>query len=177
MIRISRRSFISLPFASNPVHTHKLSKRVGLPPDILFDVVSDVASYKTFIPFVTNSSIYSVDSSTGLPNKAGFEIGWHNYEETMICDVDCTKNRRVFSKATSTLMFDFLQNEWIFDPILDKPSGQSLTRVDLNLQYRFKNPLLNSVSSMFQHQVSKIMIESFLKRAIQMQKKNSRKVN
>lgn len=168
---IFRRTFVSFLSPFNPVHKHHLSKRVNIPPNIIFDVVSDVTKYKTFIPFVKDSFITEYHPETKMPCKAGFSIGWHEYDERMICDVSCRKDERVFSKISSSLVFDHLENEWTFDLIEDKTSRSTMTQVNLNLQYRFKNPLLNSLSSIFQSQVSQIMIDSFLKQAIEKQKK------
>lgn len=154
-----------MPFVPNPVHKYSISRHVGIPPNILFEVVSDVKSYKNFIPFVTESFISQYDLSTNLPQKAGFRIGWKDYDEYMVCDVTCQKDKLVFSEVTSSMVFDTLQNEWRFESVQSGPSDKAITKVSLNLQYRFKNPLFNSVSSIFQSQVSEIMVDSFLRRA------------
>lgn len=141
---------------------------------MIFDVVSDVTNYKTFIPFVNDSFVHNLDPTTNLPNKAGFSIGWHDYDEHMVCDVDCRKDERVFSRVRSSLVFDHLENEWTFTSVNSDGGQLPITQVNLHLQYRFKNPLLNSLSSIFQSQVSQIMIDSFLKQAITMQGKERR---
>lgn len=170
---VARRTFVLIPFDFNPLHTYRISKKVDIPPSILFDVVSDVASYKTFIPFVTESFVSEVDFRTKLPQKAGFNIGWDQYNERMICDVSCLKDERVFSRAISTDIFEHLQNEWKFELVKNGCNQRVSTKVSLNLQYRFKNPLFNSISSVFQSQVSQVMIDSFLKRATERQKQSN----
>lgn len=171
---VQKRAFVSFPSSLNPIHTYRLSRRVAIQKSVIFDVVSDVTNYKTFIPFVNDSFVQNIDPTTKLPNKAGFSIGWHDYDEHMVCDVDCRKDERVFSRVRSSLVFDHLENEWTFTSVNPDCGQLPITQVNLHLQYRFKNPLLNSLSSIFQSQVSQIMIDSFLKQAITMQEKARR---
>lgn len=153
----------SLFNSSSGLHTHHLTKRVGVSPQDLFRVVSDVERYKEFVPFVTQSFIDTYDD-TGLPTQGGFRVGWRDYDEQFVCRLRCVANRSVVAESMTTLLFEHLHNEWKFRPAASR-LAQPHTVVDFSLLFKFKNPLYNTVSALFQDRVSKIMIDAFEKRA------------
>lgn len=146
-------------------NTFRLTKRVSVPPHLLFNVVSDVARYHEFVPFVTRSFINERNEETGMPTKGGFRVGWKNYDEEFVCRLNCIENRRVEAESLTTLLFEYLNNDWSFKPIRSRLSNEMHTAVELTLRFKFKNPLYNTVSSLFQDQVSEIMITAFETRA------------
>lgn len=163
-----RRLFFNLARNVDDFQTYRITKRVNVPPNMLFEVVSDVNKYKDFIPFVTESFVSKYDPTSKLPSEAGFRVGWKEYDELFTCKVDCTQDQRVFSKSLTTLVFEDLQNEWTFRPIKNNFTNEVSTEASLSLKYRFKNPIYNTVASLFQSRVSEIMIEAFQKRAMEM---------
>lgn len=165
------RQFFSLARDPQQYQVYRIKKRVNVSPQILFDVVSDVTKYKEFIPFVTESFVSRYDTNTKLPSEAGFRVGWREFDEHFTCKVDCTLNERVFSKSLTTLLFDDLQNEWTFEAIPNKFTNEITTEASLLLKYKFKNPIYNTVSSLFHSRVSQIMIDAFQKRALDLKVK------
>lgn len=59
-------------------------------------------------------------------------------------------------------MFNVLYSKWTISPsqISDKACN-----VKLDLEFQFKNPMYNMVSSQFAPAVSEVMVEAFTKRA------------
>lgn len=149
--------------SSSGLHTHRLTKKVSVPPQDLFRVVADVDRYGEFVPFVTHSFIDKYDD-TGLPTQGGFRVGWRDYDEQFVCKLCCVADKSVVAESMTTLLFEYLHNEWKFHPTGSR-LAQPHTVVDFSLLFRFKNPLYNTVSALFQDRVSKIMIEAFEKRA------------
>lgn len=166
---LPHRKIFSSAFGNGGANTHRLTKRVSVPPHLLFNVVSDVARYKEFVPFVTNSFIDHRDEKTGLPIQGGFRVGWKDYDEQFLCKLDCVKDRSIVAESMTTQLFDHLHNKWEFKPVGSRLSRETHTVVDFTLEFKFNNPLYNTVSSIFQDRVSKIMIEAFEKRAKELQ--------
>lgn len=159
------RTFFNLASASQ--QTFKVSKKINVPPSLLFDIVSDVSRYNEFVPFVTKSFINKY-LDTKLPLEAGIRVGWKHYDEEFTCNLTCKKDLQVISESITILLFDNLRNEWNFKEVKNRFTNELATHMELKLQYRFKNPIYNTVSSMFQNQVSELMIKAFEERALQL---------
>lgn len=151
---------------STTQQNYKVSKKINVPPSILFDIVSDVSRYDEFVPFVTKSFINKYLESK-LPTEAGIRVGWKQYDEEFTCNIFCTKDKQVISESITILLFDHLRNEWNFKEVKNRFTNELATLMELKLQYKFKNPVYNAVSAMFQSQVSDLMIKAFEERAMQ----------
>lgn len=161
----SRRTFFHL--ASTSQQTYKVSKKINVPPSLLFEIVSDVSRYEEFVPFVTKSFINKYLQEK-LPTEAGIRVGWKQYDEEFTCNISCIKDKQVISESITILLFDNLRNEWNFKEVKNRFTQELSTFMELKLQYKFKNPVYNAVSSMFQSQVSELMINAFEERAMQL---------
>lgn len=147
------------------VQTFKASRSVNAPPHILFGVVADVDKYQQFLPYVSDSFISKRDPN-GLAAEAGLRVSWRSYTETFTCSLLCAKDEHVVAELTNCPMFDLLHTEWRFTPLPNRFTKDVSTRVDFDLRYKFANPLYNTVLSLFQKQLSDIMIKEFEKRAL-----------
>lgn len=162
---VPRRTFFNLP-GKNEVQTFTVSKTMFCKPQLMFDVVSNVDEYGKFIPFVETSYITSRDPS-GNPSNAGIQIGWKNVDEKFDCKLHCVPHSKVIAESLTHTLFDKLHTEWNIAP----SKNENRCEVDLTLQYKFKNPMYNAISSMFSDQVTAIMIDAFEKRVQQLQKR------
>lgn len=168
-----RRLLFSSVSGEGSANTHRLTKRVQVPPYLLFQVVSDVSRYKEFVPFVTESFVNCRDEITNLPTQGGFRVGWRDYDEQFVCSLQCIQDQRIVSESITTLLFEYLRNEWEFKPVMSRVTKDVHTIADLTLRFKFKNPLYGTISSIFQDRVSQIMIEAFEKRAKALVDENS----
>lgn len=175
------RTFFSLPSTLNSEpQSHKVSERINVSPEQIYNVVADVAKYHEFVPFCEESFINSRDENNE-PTEAGLRVGWKQFDEKFTCKLQCTPSEKIIAESITILLFHNLHCQWVFKPVKNlgviNPSG---CQIDLTLKYNFKNPLYNTVSSMFADQVSKIMLKAFRQRAMQqkLQKKfKDREVN
>lgn len=173
----SRRNFFSL---SNQPQSHRVSERINVSPQQIYNVVADVAKYHEFVPFCEESFINSRDECD-QPTEAGLRVGWKQFDEQFTCKLQCTPNKLIIAESITILLFHNLNCHWEFKEVKNlgviNPMG---CQIDLTLKYDFKNPLYNAVSSMFADQVSKIMLKAFQQRAMQqkLQKKfKDREIN
>lgn len=174
-MRPQKRFFFNLSNAGLGVQHFKLSKKVSVPPSLLFRIVSDVSKYHEFLPFVSESFIDKWDEETKLPKQGGLRVGWNQFDEAFTCNIVCDKDKSVRAESVTILLFEFLDNKWTFQEVKNQFTLELLTFVNLELRYQFKNPLYNSVSSLFQNQVSQIMMKAFEERALDMKIKHKLK--
>lgn len=162
---LTNRRCFGIASSLNSEQSHRVTKKVSASPQLLFEIVSDVQKYNEFVPFVLKSFINKYDDQTKLPTEAGLRVGFKLYDEEFTCQLQCEKNAKVIAESTSILLFENLWNEWKFKEVKNGYSNEATTLVEVNLRYKFKNPLYNAVASLFQDQVSNIMIQAFEQRA------------
>lgn len=173
MIRVptyyqSRRTFLGLGSSANHQRTFRVARKVNVSPSLIFLVVADVLKYHEFVPFVTHSFVNERAQETNLPSEAGFRVGWKQYDEKFTCKLSCIKDKQVIAESVTVLLFNQLYNEWNFKEVKNRFTNELDTYVELVLRYKFKNPLYNTMCSLFQHQVSETMIQAFEARAMQL---------
>lgn len=163
-----QRSFFKLPTPFGTIddglQKYQVKKVVNVPPSKMFEIVSDVSKYKEFVPFVEDSYISNKDA-LGLPTAAGLRVGWKQFDEEFQCKLRCQRDVLVIAESMSILLFELLYTKWNLREVKNVGTSSSC-EVTLALKYSFKNPLYNTVSSLFSDQVSKIMINAFEERAM-----------
>lgn len=182
----ARRHFFDLP----GTEVIKLSESRILPykPDTLYTIISDVDKYREFIPYCQQSRVtkWSSPDKNGKkwPEQADLKVGWGGFEETytskLFCvpgsivealggDAKTTLNKSqlahhsqasIDAPATSNAMFKKMATKWSI-----KPEGDERTKVDLNVEFQFSNPLYGAVSKAVAPKLAETMIEAFEKRA------------
>lgn len=162
------RTFLSLPFVPQ---THKVSRVINAPVSDVYEVVSNVNKYNQFVPFVQESFIKKRDAN-GEPTNGGLRVGWKQFDEVFECDLVCVPGKKVAANSVTISLFEYLLSEWAFRPL--KRGKQEVCVVDFSLEYKFKNPLYNTVSGMFQDQVTLVMIGAFQRRVAEVQHQRSR---
>ncbi|KAK6197399.1 uncharacterized protein RJT21DRAFT_3494 [Scheffersomyces amazonensis] len=180
-IIVQARSFVNLPkpislFKSEP-QAYEITKVItSCNSKLLFEIVSSVDQYQTFIPFLHDSFVSHRDEVTGLPLVAGLRVGWKQYDEIFNCNIKTITNKQVIAESVSDdheanlntsreSVFEFLRTEWNFVDVT-----QNKCKVHLKLNYQFKNPLYNSLSSLFNQQITDIMIKAFESRVRELQR-------
>ncbi|UPK93590.1 hypothetical protein LCI18_004525 [Fusarium solani-melongenae] len=173
-----RRSFISFP-SSEPQRL-TATRTLPYPSEPLYDLISDVDSYSSFVPYCSKSRVTrwsDPDSETGrrYPTLADLHVGWGGFDEVFTSRLRCVPGRSVEaisgditpggSGPDASAVFRNLVTRWSVRPIAGPPTPR--TEVHLNIDFQFTNPLYGAVSAAVSDKVAALMIEAFEKRARQ----------
>ena len=146
-----RRAFVSNPL-SGPQHL-TASRILHYPARVIYDVISDVASYSHYVPYCQNSVVTKTSSPTSdgktYPEEAKLVIGLNdNMSEEFWSRVYCvpeTVVEAVSGNADTTLFSDEIKHHTARPPADQDPSRKDtilshlLTRWTLR-QYPYKPP-------------------------------------
>ncbi|CAK5275678.1 unnamed protein product [Mycena citricolor] len=167
--RSPKRHLFSLPDLSTILpggtsrQTYQEQKVLPYTRAQLYDVVSDVSSYRHFIPFCTSSTILNRSKGTPLVLEAELTVQFLALKESYVSRVTCVPLESVEAVASSaTPLFKELKTTWRFAPAPSESPHATLVRLDL--AYEFASPIHAAVSSSFFGQVSKLMVEAFERR-------------
>ncbi len=181
-----RRHFFDLP--GSEVISLSESRVFLYKPATLYKIISDVDSYKSFIPYCQASRVtkWSSPDKDGKrwPEEADLKIGWGGFEETYTSKLFCVPGsivealggearttlsaeqlrqhdpKRINAPATSNAIFKKMATKWSIQPV-----GADRTKVDLSIEFQFSNPLYGAVSQAVAPKMAQTMIEAFDKRA------------
>ncbi|KAH3681534.1 hypothetical protein WICPIJ_007515 [Wickerhamomyces pijperi] len=149
--------------------TYIISRQLTHPPELFYEVVSDVSRYKEFIPYCTDSFINQRDQETNLPTVAGLRVGFQSFDEEFTCNLKCSKNIIIAESITHSL-FQKLYTKWT---IIENAKGT--TSMVLELRFKFKSLIYNKVSSIFARKVSELVIKAFDDRALALRREERKK--
>ncbi|KAF8868302.1 dehydrase and lipid transport-domain-containing protein [Mucidula mucida] len=161
-------SFPDFPSFSPLEQTHH--ERKIFPPSDLYNIVSDVASYPTFIPYCTATRVLRTSERNGATlMDAEMTVGFMSFEESYVSKVTCKPHESVQAVASSsTPLFKTLTTTWRFQPaphaLPTDDCGPTL--VTLDLSFAFASPVHAAVSSAFFGQVSTMMVKAFEQRCL-----------
>lgn len=125
-------------------------------PEQMFDLVADVGSYPEFLPWVVGARVRS-QSETLL--VADLIVGFKMFRETFTSRVTLERPHHVHVDYVNGPL-KHLHNDWRF-----APHGDSGTVVDFNVDFAFKNRLLEAmVGAVFSEALSR-MVAAFETRA------------
>ncbi|RVD83451.1 uncharacterized protein DFL_007837 [Arthrobotrys flagrans] len=152
------RTFI-LP---TPSQRLTVSRHLRHPPSELFTLISDISSYSSFVPFCVKSTVTSTTPPPdSFPTTADLRVGWGGYDETFT------------SKVIENGIFEVLRARWVVNnKNKDKDgrdSGNGMvemrkeweSKVDLEIEYKFANPLYAVMSEAVVPVVAGKIIEAF----------------
>ncbi|RAK71784.1 ubiquinone-binding COQ10-like protein [Aspergillus fijiensis CBS 313.89] len=198
-----RRTFLSsfLPGSgsngsdNDSSRTRRLTATRTLPysPAPLFEVISDVQSYSSFLPFLTASTVTHRDPTTQYPTRAFLTVGYGPLSETFTSKVDCDPQRLTVTAQSGARfgvakkdgqavssggggggfgfpgaeegIFEYLSTKWeLADVTAEMDGGRSMTRVHLEIGFEFKNQWHATMMSAVEGQMAGVMIEAFEKR-------------
>ncbi|KAI0047336.1 hypothetical protein FA95DRAFT_1519035 [Auriscalpium vulgare] len=109
----------------------------------LYDVVADVASYSSFIPFCTQSRVLNIRPSARLPDATILEgeltVSFLTFKESYVSEVTCRPYESVQAVASSaTPLFKSLSTTWRFQPSSPR-SPHSSTHIPINRENHHHN--------------------------------------
>ncbi|KAI9884642.1 MAG: hypothetical protein M1823_003562 [Watsoniomyces obsoletus] len=92
-----QRTFVTPSWPTElPTQTLTASRTLSYPAPLLYDIIADVNSYSTFLPYCTSSRVTrwsepdtSHPSQRRWPYQATLKVGWSSFEETVISRVYC----------------------------------------------------------------------------------------
>ncbi|KAK6334056.1 hypothetical protein TWF696_002558 [Orbilia brochopaga] len=171
----TRRTFIT-----PPQQTFTATRRIAYPPAALFNLISDVASYDKFVPFCLASTVTATSPPPDrFPVRADLRVGWGAFDETFTSQVTCARGKNsgrdvaggvVEADATQNSMFEVLRARWVIDGegkgAVGGGEGRA-SKVDLEIDYKFANPLYAALSEAVMPSVAGKIVEAFEARAEQ----------
>lgn len=180
-----RRTFFPNPFASEK-QTLTASRTLSYPTSVIYDTISDVSSYSTFIPYCQSSEVTKASrpaaNGKSYPEEAKLTIGFNSdVSEAFWSRIYCQPEKVVEAVAglsESALspeevphhnprplaQQDPTRNEAVLTQLattwkLTPRNGE--TDVSLAIEYQFANPLYGALSAAAAPKVAEKMIEAF----------------
>lgn len=147
----SNRSFFT---NDNQAKRHQERKLLRVPIEHIYGVVSDVAQYKQFVPWCTNSTI--IEQKDGFL-RAELAVGFKYLNEKYISEVTLDQPNSVVAISNQAGMFEFLRSQWKFAPASDPKN----TWVTFQIEFKFTSSLYNEISELFMQEVVKQMVKAF----------------
>lgn len=120
----------------------------------LYNVVSNIDDYHTFVPWCTGSRVAQrVDDRHLVADlTVGFRILSENYTSVITLD----PNRAVSADVPNSGLFDYLITDWTFDR-----AGHNQTRLSFYVEFAFRNTMYQRVTDLFFEEVVRQMVGAF----------------
>lgn len=144
--------------------THAERRIVDYTPEQLYDLVSDVEKYPTFLPWCSGAR---VRSKTDQELIADLTIGFGPFRETFTSRVALERPTRIKVRYEQG-PFRYLNNTWTFLPV---DSGCS---VDFFVDFEFRSRLLQAAIGVVFNEAVKVLVSAFLRRAEEIYPKPAR---
>lgn len=152
----TRRTFFSAP----PATKFTIDKVLPHTQVDLFGIISDIDAYANFVPFCKASRVTARSGDDGRPVKADLVVGYKGYEETFTSQVKCISPTSVEAVSSGHALFERLATAWRVSRVSDDTS-----RVHLDIEYKFSNPVYGALSQAVLPKVADQIIEAFRKHA------------
>jgi coenzyme Q-binding protein COQ10 len=130
---------------------HEEQARLAYGADELFDVVSNVRDYPSFVPWCSGARIRREDKHEII---ADLVIGFGPFQESFTSQVTLDRPRQVLVRAVEGPL-EHLTNSWTFTPL----NGQ--TQIDFTIDFQFKSHLLDHVANGMFHEAATRMVSAF----------------
>lgn len=175
-VAASRRSFISFPSSEPQCLT--ATRTLPYPPGPLYDLVADIDSYSSFVPYCSHSIVTrwsAPNPNTGrkYPILADLHVGWGGFDEVFTSQLRCIPGESVEATSGETTpggsgpnasaVFRSLVTRWSVRSIKGSPAPRS--EIHLSIDFQFTNPLYGALSAAVSDKVAAMMVEAFEKRA------------
>ncbi len=134
----------------------KHSALIAQPPERVFEIINDVESYPSFLPWCTHAKVLS-RSEREIVATVGVRKGPLQGEFTTRNELD--PNTRIGMRLVSG-PFRTLEGEWLLTPI-----GSNGCRAELAMRFAFKNPLSAMLFEQKFAQTMASLVDAFVVRA------------
>jgi len=140
----------------------KHSALVAQPPARLFDLINDIESYPSFVPWCTHARVLS-KTDREIVATVGVQRGPLQSEFTTRNELE--QDRRVLMHLV-TGPFKMLEGEWLLTPIpQSEVTGGNGCKVQLTMKFAFKNPLTALLLEQKFAETASALMDAFVKRA------------
>lgn len=174
---------------NNRTRTVTATRTLPYTPTTLFTVIASVNDYASFYPFLTASTVTARDPTTHLPTRAYLTVGYGPLSETFTSRVDCDPRALVVEARSGARfarehgeggdfpgagegVFEYLSTRWVLLPETEGEGhgvGGPKTRVELRIQFEFRNEFYAAVMGSLEGQMVGVMVEAFEKRVHEVQ--------
>ena len=133
------------------------TRRIAFAPELLLEIVADVASYPEFLPLCTGAKVWNEasleDGKRSFQASLDIEYPKLRLKETFVSDV-LVDPRQLTIRATSNEgPVKYIDNRWLFTP------ARGGCDIDFHLDYEMASRLLQlAMSSVFEIAVRKVMV-------------------
>ncbi|KAF2164234.1 hypothetical protein M409DRAFT_25576 [Zasmidium cellare ATCC 36951] len=147
-------------FSAPSLRQLSTTKVVPYTPSTAFAALSDLSSYERATSLIYRSSVTTKDSN-GLPKTAKLNVGYPalSLNEEWPCQVKCDRSKRTIeiipaaSEFQSSVVESYLM-KWSISPVAND-KGQA--EIMLNLEVKFKGPVVDSMFAVLPDVVGRIM--------------------
>ncbi len=140
----------------------KLNKQVVTPftPLQMFELVSDIEGYPSFIPWVRQMKVSDVtDTDKARTGRARASVGFKGFSESFTTDVTARKDLLKVDVSLVEGPFRKLENAWTFS---DHPKGCA---IDFHIDFEFSNILLQMLLNANFDKAVQVLMNAFLAEA------------
>lgn len=135
---------------------------IAQPPARLFDLINDIESYPSFVPWCTHAKVLS-RSEREIVATIGVRRGPLHSEFTTRNELE--PDRRVLMHLLNG-PFKMLEGEWLLTPIAQPSvSGGEGCRAQLTMKFAFKNPLTAMLFEQKFAETTASLLDAFVGRA------------
>lgn len=128
----------------------------------MFDLVADIESYPTFIPWCTKVQVTS-EKNDKIKKcnvvEADMRVSFKVISETFSSRVFLDRNSREIIVTYLTGPFKYLNNKWTFKESVDG------CLVSFNVEFEFKSRIMQRLIGVVFHEAMRRIVRSFEKRA------------
>ncbi len=130
------------------------------PAEAIFDLITDIESYSTFLPWCNESTILSSNDAGAeqeVVARLGLALGSLTGQFT-------TRNRNVRPSGITLALvegpFSELEGEWRLSPL-----GDDGSKLELSMQFGFSSPLKDMLLGAVFEQTCNALVDAFIARA------------
>jgi len=146
--------------------SHRETRTVPYPAELMYRVVSDVEKYPEFLPWVLALRVLS-RRDNGM--TAEMAVGYGGLRERYVSDVALDPAIHRIDVTQIKGPFKTLENHWQFTPLSNEKMGDEGCEIAFSILFEFKSRLLHSVAGAKFEKVMLKMADAFEARAKEIQ--------